>query len=55
MSEFTQLHEMVKEMLNAEDKGFNDWEIEFLDDMYKRSTYSENMINKIEQIYKKKM
>jgi len=44
---------MVWEMLQAEDKGFNNWEIEFLDDMYKRMTYSEKQAAKIEQIYEK--
>ncbi len=49
------LREMVYEMLQEEDKGFNNWEIEFLDDMYKRTEYTEKQAAKIEQIYAKKM
>jgi len=47
--------EMVREMLATEDKGFNNWEIEFLDDMFKRTTYTPKQAAKIEQIYEKKM
>jgi len=46
---------MVQEMLNAEGKGFSDWEIEFLDSMLTKDSYSEKMADKIEQIYRKKM
>lgn len=46
---------MVREMLDAEDKGFNNWEIEFLDDMFKRTTYFPKQAAKIEQIYDAKM
>ena len=50
-----ELRKMVKEMLDADDKGFNNWEIEFLDDMWKKTKYSENMVDKIKKIYKEKM
>jgi hypothetical protein len=50
-----ELRKMVKEMLDAEDKGFNDWEIEFLDNMFKRTEYTTPQANKIEEIYSKKM
>lgn len=30
-----ELRKMVKEMLDTEDKGFNNWELEFLDNMFK--------------------
>jgi hypothetical protein len=50
-----EIRKMVKEMLDTEDKGFNNWELEFLDNMYKRTEYSQTMINKIQQIYDKKM
>ena len=46
---------MVKEMLDTEDKGFNNWEIEFLDDMFKRRTYTVKQMKKIDQIYDSKM
>jgi hypothetical protein len=52
---FKELREMVQEMLAADDKGFNDWEINFLDDMSKKDIFTENQANKIEQIYKRKM
>jgi len=47
--------EMVREMLATTDKGFSDWEIEFLDDMWKRTWYKTNQSNKIEEIYNAKM
>ena len=47
--------EMVREMLAEEDKGFNLWEIDFLDAMYKRTVYSEPMRDKIDEIYQAKM
>jgi hypothetical protein len=50
-----ELRKMVQEMLNAEGKGFSDWEIEFLDSMLTKDSYSEKMADKIEQIYRKKM
>lgn len=50
----SEYRKMVKEMLDK-DSGFNNWEIEFLDDMYKRTTYTEKQIAKIEQIYEAKM
>lgn len=50
-----ELRKMVQEMLNAEDKGFSDWEIEFLDSMLTKDSYSQKMADKIEQIYRKKM
>ena len=47
---------MVKEMLDRDDIGLNNWEIEFLDNMFKWSKpYTETQANKIEQIYNKKM
>ncbi len=46
---------MVKEMLDEEDKGFSNWEVEFLDDMFKKTIYSEKERNKIEEIYRDKM
>ena len=55
MADDKEYREMVKEMLDAEDAGFNDWEVEFLDNMYKRTTFSTAMQNKIEEIYKAKM
>lgn len=55
MSKYNELRKMVQEMLDADDKGFNDWEIGFLDDMLKRDFYTQPMQDKIEQIYKKKM
>ncbi len=52
----TELRNMVQEMLNTEDKGFSDWEIEFLDDMLKWSgAYRPKQADRIELIYKKKM
>ena len=51
----TELRKMVREMLDEEDKGFNDWEIEFLDNMWKLDRYTERQAAKIEQIYEKKM
>lgn len=53
--DFRELREMVQDMLAADDKGFNDWEINFLDDMAKKDKYTENQAEKIEQIYKRKM
>jgi len=53
--DFVEFKKMVKEMLDAEDKGFNDWEIGFLDDMKKLSRFTTGQAEKIEQIYKKKM
>lgn len=51
-----ELRNMVKEMLDADDKGFSDWEINFLDDMLKWSgSYRPKQAEKIELIYKKKM
>lgn len=50
-----ELRKMVKEMLDREDAGFNNWEIEFLDDMYKRTFYTEKQATKIESIYEQKM
>ena len=50
-----EIREMVREMLHEEDKGFNAWEIEFLDNMYQRTEYTQRMANKIEQIYEGKM
>ena len=47
---------MVREMLDAEDAGFNDWEIEFLDSVWKwTGHYTERQQKKIEAIYEKKM
>ena len=45
----------VHEMLDTEDKGLSDWEIEFLDAMLKRTTYTTKMMDKIDQIYETKM
>jgi len=50
-----ELRKMVREMLDEEDKSFSDWEIEFLDNMWKLTEYTERQANKIEQIYEKKM
>ena len=50
------LRNMVREMLDAEDAGFNDWEIEFLDSVWKwTGHYTERQQEKIEKIYEKKM
>ncbi len=50
------LRNMVKEMLDAEDAGFNDWEIDFLDSVWNwTGHYSEKQQDKIEKIYKEKM
>jgi hypothetical protein len=51
----TDYRDMVREMLDADDRGFNNWEIEFLDAMYKRTSYTENMRTKIDEIYEAKM
>ena len=50
------LRNMVKEMLDTEDAGFNDWEIEFLDSVWKwTGHYTERQQEKIEKIYEKKI
>ena len=47
---------MVKEMLNETDKGFTDWEIEFLDNMWKRKAdYQDRQQAKIEKIWEERM
>jgi hypothetical protein len=55
MRDDNKLRKMVREMLDAEDKGFSDWEIDFLDGMLTKDYFTTNMADKIEQIYKKKM
>jgi len=50
-----ELRKMVREMLDEGDKGFNDWEIEFLDNMWTHTKYNEKQTAKIEQIYEEKM
>ena len=47
---------MVKEMLDADDAGFSEWEMEFLDSVWKWSGhYTEKQQARIEKIYKAKM
>jgi len=54
--ENTELRKMVLEMLETEDRGFTDWEIEFLDNMNVwKGDYSERQANMIEKIYEKRM
>jgi len=50
-----ELRKMVGEMLAEEDKGFNDWEIEFLDAMYLLTAYAVKQAEKIVQVYESKM
>lgn len=50
-----ELRSMIQEMLATDDKGFNNWEIEFLEDMNKLTSFTPNQADKIEQIYKNKM
>ena len=50
-----ELRQMVREMLDEEDKGFSSWEVEFLDAMWKRTEYTDKQAAKIEQIYERKM
>ena len=50
-----ELKKMVKEILNTHDKKFNNWEMEFLYDMLKKTEYSENMRNKIKKMYEEKI
>ncbi|KKL76531.1 hypothetical protein LCGC14_2043960 [marine sediment metagenome] len=54
--QLTEYQKMVKEMLAEENKGFSDWEIDFLDSL-NTQTYSFTVKQKqvIEKIYKKKM
>lgn len=54
-SQWQELRKMVKEMLDESDKGFTDWEVRFLDDMYRRADFSENMEAKIVELYQSKM
>ena len=50
------LRNMVKEMLDTEDAGFNDWEINFLDSVWNwDGRYSDKQQEKIEKLYKEKM
>lgn len=43
-----ELRKMVREMLDEEEKGFNNWEIEFLDNMWKLTIYTEHQAAKIQ-------
>lgn len=55
MADDKEYREMVREMLDTDDKGLSNWEIEFLDNMFKRTTYTPRQAAKIEQIYEAKM
>lgn len=47
---------MVREMLDAEDKGFSDGEIDFLESLHRWSrTYTPAQRDAIENIYKRRM
>lgn len=55
MTEDIEYRKMIKEMLDTEDAGFTTWEIEFLDDNYKKTSYSPKVKAIIEKLYKQKM
>lgn len=50
-----ELHKMVKEMLDTEDKEFTETQINFLDQMFDKKNFTKQEASKIEQIYKTKM
>ena len=50
------LRNMVKEMLDTEDAGFSEWEINFLDSTWNwTGHYTEKQQEKIEKMYEEKM
>lgn len=55
-NETKELRDMVSEMLAEADAGFSDWEIEFLDSVWKwTGEYTEKQQDTIEKIYDAKM
>lgn len=51
-----ELRKMVTEMLGETDKGFTDWEINFLDNMNRwLGDYTKPQADRIERIYKERM
>ncbi|HML74950.1 MAG TPA: hypothetical protein PKB02_10695 [Anaerohalosphaeraceae bacterium] len=55
MDDYKTLRNMVLEMLNTEDRGFSEWEIDFLDGMKKQSAFTPKQAAAIEAVYRQKM
>lgn len=53
MKPFADLKKMVKECLENDAGDLNDWEIEFLDSVFKQAKYSEKQAEIIERIWSK--